>query len=226
MPAAALNIEVKEMLREYLRQRGLSVTPDAPVIDVLGGGVSNRTVRIEWPSGEAWVMKQALEKLRVEVDWTSDPKRIHREALGLRRLWELVPSGMVTPLVFEDHEHHLLAMQAVPQPHQNWKSALMEGRIETGHFEQFGTLLGTIHREAHERRSELAEEFDDYSFFETLRLEPFYAYTATQVRVAGRSTLEYLNPEERVRQRDAVLKLMHHPPSNVSRLIEGFLACL
>ena len=270
------------------------------------------------PTGEAWVLKQALEKLRVPVDWFSDPERVHREALGLRWLQELAPPGSITQLVFEDHEHHLLAMEAVPEPHENWKTMLLEGRVRDEHVEQFGRLLGEVHRNAHERREELAPIFEDRSFFESLRLEPYYGYTATQVpaaadflhalvqdtracrislthgdyspknilihegrlvlldhevihfgdpafdlgfslthflskahhlpdqraafaqerglhvghldsllgRVAGRSPLEYLDEEERLRQKEAVLALMRRTPKTVPELVEGFIARL
>src|SRR5262249_15074504 len=44
----------------------------------------------------------------------------------------------------------------------------------------FGRLLGTIHRASWQRRDELAAEFDDRSFFESLRVEPYYEYTAAR----------------------------------------------
>lgn len=134
---------------------------------------------------EAWVIKQALEKLRVKADWFSDPARVHREAAGLRWLEQLTPPGSVPGFVFEDQEHHLLAMQAVPQPHENWKTALLAGHVEVDHCRQFGTLLGTIHRRAFERREEIRATFSDRTFFESLRLEPYYSYTATQVPSAA-----------------------------------------
>lgn len=135
--------------------------------------------------GDAWVVKQALSKLRVEVDWFSDPERVHREALGLRWLERIAPSGAITPFVFEDDEHHLLAMAAVPDPHENWKSMLLDGRLESEHVERFGALLATIHRRGWEERAELAELFAEQRFFESLRLEPYYGYTAEQVPAAA-----------------------------------------
>ena len=122
-----------------------SAQPSRSARRVLAGGVSNRTVLVEFPerpSRESWVLKQALAKLRVKVDWFSDPARIGREALGLRHLAALAPPGTITPLVFEDPAHHLLAMAAVPQPHENWKSRLLAGRVEPEHAGQFGSLLG------------------------------------------------------------------------------------
>jgi aminoglycoside phosphotransferase (APT) family kinase protein len=121
----------------------------------------------------------------VKVDWFSDPARIHREAQGIRALQSIAPPGSITPFVFEDHEHHLLAMQAVPMPHDNWKTLLLAGHLEDDHIEQFARLLACIHSRSAQRRDEFAVAFEDRSFFESLRLEPYYSYTATQVPQAA-----------------------------------------
>jgi len=179
-----LDIEDAPALLSYLQRTGRIAPREQPRIAILHGGVSNRTVWVERESGEAWVLKQALAKLRVPVDWFSSPERIHREALGLEWLARLAPPGSITPLLFEDRERHLLAMQAVPQPHQNWKTMLLAGEISPDHFRQFATLLAAIHREAY-GRADLAEVFGDRSFFESLRLEPYYAYSAQQAPAAA-----------------------------------------
>ena len=174
----ALDIEQPEALLRYLRATGRIAREETPTLRVLRGGVSNRTILVQRADGEAWVIKQALAKLRVQEDWFSDPARIHREALGLRWLERVAPPGTITPFVFEDHEHHLLAMQAVPEPHENWKTLLLRGGLELGDIAQFGQLLGTIHDRAGGCRCEVRLMFDDRTFFETLRLEPYYRFTA------------------------------------------------
>src|SRR5262245_16281233 len=121
MSTPELDIEQPAALLPYLRERGAIGTVETPRITVLQGGVSNRTVLVERESGEAWVLKQALAKLRVKVDWFSDPRRIHTEALALRVLPALTPPNTIPEFVFEDEALHILAMQAVPQPHENWK---------------------------------------------------------------------------------------------------------
>ena len=176
-----VDIEQPAALTDYLCATGRVAAEEPLSIRVLAGGVSNKTVLVERASGEAWVLKQALPKLRVKVDWFSDPARIGREALALHWLPKLAPEGAITALVFEDPAQHLLAMSAVPQPHENWKTMLLAGKVFPRHVRQFGRLLGAIHRGAHERRDELAPLFNDRSFFESLRVEPYYAYTATQV---------------------------------------------
>jgi len=184
--SATLDIEDPAALVAYLSLTGRIAHDEEPTVRTLAGGVSNKTVLVERPTGESWVLKQALPKLRVKVDWFSDPARIRREALALRWLPELAPKGSITPLVFEDPDHFLLAMQAVPQPHENWKTMLLTGRkLFPRHAQQFGALLGRIHRSASKRRHELAPLFDDRTFFETLRIEPYYAFTAEQVPAAG-----------------------------------------
>jgi 5-methylthioribose kinase len=164
----SIDIEQPDQLVAYL-ERGGHIDPGEPIIArVLTGGVSNRTVLVERPNGEAWVLKQALAKLRVAVDWYSSPERT-----------QLAPPGTTVPLIFEDQQRHILAMEAVPQPHENWKTLLLRGALELDHIAQFARLLGTLHRAA-TGRPDVATTFDDRSFFESLRIEPYYTYTAEQ----------------------------------------------
>lgn len=185
MTSTTLNIECPDDLLAYLRASGRIGPAETPSIAVLAGGVSNRTVLVERPSGEAWVLKQALERLRVAVEWRSPPERVHREALGLRWLGRLAPPGTTVAFRFEDVDYHLLAMDAVPSPHENWKTLLLAGRLSFDHVDRFGRLLGTIHRNARRDQADLAATFADCSFFESLRLEPYFGYTAGQVPEAA-----------------------------------------
>jgi aminoglycoside phosphotransferase (APT) family kinase protein len=184
----------------------------SPALSKLAGGVSNRTVLVEWPGGESWVLKQALPKLRVEVDWFSDPSRIRIEGRALRYLATLAPEGSITPLVFEDYGELLLAMQAVPKPHENWKTMLLAGQVDFGHVEQFARLLATIHGRAAQRGAEICEAFADTWAFESLRLEPYYLYTSVQVPQAA-AFLNSLVADTRA----ARLTLVHgdYSPKNV-----------
>src|SRR5580704_5685328 len=137
-----LDIEDFEALRFYLAQH---LDLGQPVsFSRLFGGVSNRTVRVMWADGHGCVLKQALRKLRVSADWFSSPERIQVEAEALRWLNRLAPPGTTPSFAFEDKANYLLAMEAIPEDHENWKSVLLSGRIDPSHFEQFGTVLGTI----------------------------------------------------------------------------------
>ena len=208
----ALDIEDTPSLIAYLYSAGRIDPHEQPLVHALSGGVSNRTVLVRRANGQNWVLKQALDKLRVAVDWFSSPERSQREAIGMRWLAQLAPPGAIPRLIFEDPSQNLLAMEAVPEPHDNWKTLLLEGFIDDRHVVQFGELLGTIHRAAYERRSELSQEFADRSFFESLRIEPYYAYTATQVAAAA-GFLEKLIAETRAHR----LTLVHgdYSPKNI-----------
>ncbi len=181
----ALDIEDSAALCGYLRRTGRIAPAVEVATQVLAGGVSCKTVRVDLSDGRAWVLKQALAKLRVQADWFSDPARIHREAAGLRWLARLAPPGATVDFVFEDFETHVLAMTAVPNPHTNWKTQLLAHGPEADHAAQFGRLLGTIHRNATSHRTELSVEFGDTTFFDQLRLDAYYRAAAAQVPAAA-----------------------------------------
>ena len=205
-----LDIEQNDALLAYLRTAGHIHADETPTFHNLAGGVSNRTVLVERADGSSWVMKQALEKLRVKLDWFSSPTRIHCEAAGLRWMQRAVPD-YAPPLIFEDQQEHLLAMMAVPQPHINWKTQLLQGVIEQSSVKQFGWLLGTIQRLALEH-PETPALFADRSFFETLRLEPYYRYSAAQVPQAA----DFINHLiEATRARSLTLVHGDYSPKNV-----------
>jgi 5-methylthioribose kinase len=180
-----LDIEDFDALQLYLRQQGHLRAGQTVSLEKLAGGVSNRTVRVGWPDGHGWVLKQALAKLRVQADWFSDPERIGVEARALRWLQRLAPPGTTPAFVFEDPGNHLLAMEAIPQDHENWKAVLLAGRIIPDHFEQSARLLAAIHLRSSDPGLDVPNAFADTTHFETLRLQPYYIYTAQQVSEAA-----------------------------------------
>jgi 5-methylthioribose kinase len=181
-----VDIENANDLLRYLRESERIGKEETPTFRTLRGGVSNKTVLLQRPDGSRWVLKQALPKLRVQADWFSDPARIRVEANALRYLPLVTPANTIPKLLFEDDALHLLAMEAVPDPHENWKEQLLSGRIDQDLIRQFGRLLASIHRRSFEIRRELLPIFENRIFFETLRLEPYYQFTATRVPEAAK----------------------------------------
>ncbi len=207
-----LDIEDSAALIDYFRVQGHIAPNETPSVRNLRGGVSNRTVWVERASGDQWVLKQALAKLRVQADWFSSVERIHREAAGLRWLSRALPKGTTPRFVFEDQAEHILAMSAVPLPHENWKTRLLAGHIDLPYMQQFGQILAAIHHSLERDPVEAQAAFGDQSFFESLRLEPYYAYSAEQVPAAA-AFLHNLIDETRKRR----LALVHgdYSPKNV-----------
>lgn len=208
----SIDIEQHQEVVQYLIDHEL-ISAEAPVQSkVLKGGVSNRAVVINIDGEDRWVIKQALNKLRVAVDWFSSPERIHREAAGLRALFRLLPEGSIPEFVFEDPADHILIMQAIPQPHHNWKSLLLKGEVNQDHVHSFATLLASMHCAAHQDGNTLSTVFSDRHFFHSLRIEPYYEYSAQQVPDAHHFIHELARSTE-----DHLLTLVHgdYSPKNI-----------
>jgi len=148
----------------------------------------------------------------VEADWFCSPERVYREAAGLRWLRELTPPGTIPNLVFDDRENYLFAMEAIPTPHRNWKQMLLAGDLVESHVLQFAHLVASIHRKAAHNVPRLEAEFGDRSFFEALRLEPYYSYTARKIPHSAKFFEQLLSETRRHR-----LTLVHgdYSPKNI-----------
>ena len=169
-----MNVEDPASLGPYLAHRGYTMEQSR----ILPGGVSNNTVLIRLRDGSLIVVKQAREQLKTAAEWKSDPARIKQEALAMKWLSRWTPVGSVPRLLFLDTANHILAMDAVPQPHDEWKRLLLSGQIDMDHFCKFGELLAAIHRGSYLERRDVEPLFRDQSFFFSLRLDPYYLYTA------------------------------------------------
>ena len=166
-----MNIENQGELADYLI--GKKILPKNAELKskVLPGGVSNRTVKVDF-EGHSWVMKQALPKLRVKGDWYSAPERIFYEAEAIR-WFDLHLPGTCPKLTFEDKEHFIMGMEAIPAPFDNLKALFMTSAPLPDHFIKSGTLLGQIHAIGKDRKR-IPELFFDSQFFESLRIHPYY----------------------------------------------------
>lgn len=182
-PNPALNIELPGCLEDYLRARGALAPGEKVECRPLPGGVSNRTVWVTRAQPPHLVVKQALSKLRVAVDWFSHPRRIHREFAALEAFGRLLP-GQVPRPVFQDRERHVIGMTAIAAPHANWKTRMMQGDVDAALWSAFGALLGHAHLVSRQNRQTIAQALWDRTFFETLRVEPYYRYSGTVCPVA------------------------------------------
>lgn len=175
-----MNIENTPDLLNYLRDRGFIQGDKEIQFTPLTGGVSNRTVKVDF-DGKSWVLKQALEKLRVKGDWFSPPERIYFEAEAIRWFDRYLP-GTCPKLVFEDRDQFILAMEAVPRPFGNLKDMLMSSAPEQAYFEKAGQMLGRIHATGL-NSDNIPQLFQDTQFFESLRIAPYYLECSKQLRL-------------------------------------------
>jgi aminoglycoside phosphotransferase (APT) family kinase protein len=93
---------------------------------------------------------------------------------------------------------------------------LLAGHLDMRYVEEFGRLLGTIHRRGWEERARAQPAFADRSFFESLRIEPYYAYSAAQTPGAARFLADLISE---TRERRDTLVHGDYSPKNI--LVRG-----
>jgi 5-methylthioribose kinase len=205
----ALDIDDLAALGEYLTRHGFIKSGGPVSFQKLLGGVSNRTVKVTWGDGRGWVLKQALAKLRVKEDWFSSPDRISVEAKALRWLNRLAPPGTTPSFIFEDPANNLMAMAAIPEEYEDWKSVLLSGQVDPDHFEQFGFLLGTIHCRSARSGSDVCRAFADTTYFENqgklILLDYEVVHFGDPAFDAGFALTHFLSKAHHVRQERAAL---------------------
>jgi tRNA A-37 threonylcarbamoyl transferase component Bud32 len=168
----------------YLRASGRIQPGESVRVRRLDGGVSNEVLyveRIESGLGD-FVLKQARPQLRVADPWYCSVERIWREAETLRVCEEaLRKSGGgrrdeievgVPRLLFEDRENYAFAMSAAP-PHEVWKRQLLAGCVAPSTAAASGRLLAALHAGTW-RHETVAISLADRSFFDDLRIDPYY----------------------------------------------------
>jgi aminoglycoside phosphotransferase (APT) family kinase protein len=174
----------------YLRMEGRIGPREAVRVRRLSGGVSNEVLLVERPEHpeQAFVLKQARPQLRVADPWFCSIERIWREVDTLRACdAALQPSSVVTAahgewsvlvpeVLFEDRDNYLFAMTAAP-PHEVWKQRLLSGRVERSLAAACGELLAALHAGTWGDTA-VAERLGDRSFFDDLRIDPYYRRVA------------------------------------------------
>jgi 5-methylthioribose kinase len=168
----------------------------------LAGGVSNVVLLVSLPDrGERFVLKQARGKLRVKEDWQCSVERIWREVEVLRICGELLAAGSaeretrnksttgseilagfqatVPQVLWEDRKNYAYAMTAAPVEHRTWKELLLAREIplSVGIATACGKLLAAIHAGSWNDTA-IAARLDDRTFFDQLRLDPYYRHVA------------------------------------------------
>jgi 5-methylthioribose kinase len=218
MPDQSLTLS-PETAPAYLRERGLVDGSEADAGEVsattLGGGVSNRVVRVD-AGDRSFVLKQPLSNLAVEDDWPADVSRVHNEAAAARAYADVIEAtGLddvrVPAVLAEDHDAHVVVFSCAPDGAVMWKAELLDGRVDPAVARSLGRLLGTVHERA-SRDDELRERFADPTPFDQLRVDPYHRTTAERhPEVAA----EIRDEAERVLAADRTLVHGDYSPKNV-----------
>ena len=155
----------------YLAGVGLLADPNGATVEELTGGVSNRAFWARWAGGGC-VVKQARPRLAVQMEWLADVRRVIREGEAMQWLRARLGGPHIPRLLHLDRERNLLVMEAIPPPAENYKAILLRGKVDPALAEQFGGLLARIHNATMDLESH--RQFGDATFFDELRLSPYY----------------------------------------------------
>lgn len=157
---------------EKLRQDGVPVSESAQVIP-LGGGVSSEIWLVRTDQN-SFVVKSALEKLKVTQDWRADPVRNLSEQRYINYVASFLPQA-VPRIQFSGKGY--FAMEYFDERFINWKSALLKGDCQESHARQAMSLLARIHLQSR-HQPEMAAQFDTTQNFHQLRTDPYLLATA------------------------------------------------
>jgi D-3-phosphoglycerate dehydrogenase len=145
---------------------------EAPEDLRFAGGVASDIRLVQGENGP-YVVKQALEKLRVAAEWLSDPARSSIEVMALRAIAELLGQDVVPEVLWTDTANNAFAMRLIDARMRNWKQDLLSGHFDDRTARRAGELLGQLHKRSSEKAG-LRNSFEDLSYFHTLRVEPYF----------------------------------------------------
>lgn len=178
-------MEDQDTFLELLRRDGVVHSPDA-TLTPLSGGVSCDIYLVE-DGEDRFVVKRALEKLRVKVDWFADIRRNRTEWEYIRYVSKFLP--MAVPGLRQcSATDNYFAMEYFDGKFSNWKQLLLAGQVRQEHAAQAGSILGQIHRHS-TGDAEAIHLFDTTPAFFQLRIEAYLLETAAK-QPALRSQIE------------------------------------
>jgi len=155
----------KREVAAYLVGRGVLEHAEGVDVEELAGGISGAVYAVRG-EGKRLVVKQALERFRVEDEWLVPPERALDEAAALELMAEIAP-GSVPALIELDRERFVLVIEEAPAGWQQWKAQLLEGVADRAVARRLGELLRLLHT------STADVELGSAESFEAQRVDPY-----------------------------------------------------
>lgn len=174
-----MTLDHPEAVKKYLVEEGLVSAGEALRMEPLSGGVSSRVWLVERNANahtDRWVIKQALEKLKVQIDWFSDVERIHREHEVMKALEPILPGRHIPRVLRANYTHHVYVMTAAEGAAPTWKDQLMAGMFNPDTARQAATLLSLMHTQSDRIPGDYQSELKDQHYFMQLRIDPFHRF--------------------------------------------------
>src|SRR5215469_15783872 len=161
---------------KMLYRDGVVHSPDAQLVP-LSGGVSCDIYLVE-DGTDRFVVKRALEKLRVAADWFADIHRNRTEWEYIRYVSEFLPDAMPRLRQCSETDNYF-AMEYFNGKFSNWKQLLMAGQARQEHAAHAGNILAQIHRHS-TGDTKAMRLFDTTPTFFQLRIEAYLLATGAK----------------------------------------------
>lgn len=195
---------------EQLASDGIPITKTSR-FELLTGGVSSEIYRID-TEGKTFVVKRALKKLKVQLDWFADVSRNDFEIKYLEYVSQLLPDAV--PRLLGKGQGYFV-MEFLDKGFSNWKTLLMEGEFQEAHAREAGRLLGKIHQHSYSENI-IAKQFNSLQNFAQLRISPYLMHCAERHPLVAQ---EILKEAERLKSTNECLIHGDYSPKNI--LISG-----
>jgi aminoglycoside phosphotransferase (APT) family kinase protein len=161
-------------LVEAVRRLGLTAAGEGAEAIPLSGGVSSDVFLVRSASGQEWVVKRSIPRLRVRADWRAPVTRDSAEIAWLETVNGLDPH-LAPRILAHDPATHLFVMERMEG--RPWKAIMADGRVDPEFAARVGADLARVHA-ATAAKPNVAARFPDASNFFALRIDPFILYTA------------------------------------------------
>jgi aminoglycoside phosphotransferase (APT) family kinase protein len=166
----------QETFLNLLHRDGVLHSTDARLVP-LSGGVSCDIYLVE-DGNERFVVKRALEKLRVAADWFADIHRNRTEWEYIRYVSRFLPDAMPRLRQCSATDNYF-AMEYFNGSYSNWKQMLLAGQAKAEHAAHAGNILGEIHRHS-QGDAEAMRLFDTTPTFFQLRIDAYLLATGAK----------------------------------------------
>lgn len=179
--------DFSEPITDGLADLGVPLGPGSIIVE-LAGGVSATTLAVT--RGErSVVVKTALNRLRVQSEWTAPTSRIISEARAMQLVASIEPDA-VPKILLVDEKSSTIVMSRIDVDYENWKTRILEGSVTDPSLPvTLGRKLAQVHSST--ASTVLDDSFDDKDVFYQLRIEPFYEAAARQLPSSKRMILDY-----------------------------------
>ncbi|MEX2525273.1 MAG: aminoglycoside phosphotransferase family protein [Gammaproteobacteria bacterium] len=167
--------DINKKLLPFLKTAGIADDSSRIRLTPLSGGVSSDIYRLDIDA-DSYCLKQALPKLKVDIDWYADTNRSYYEFEWLHFAHSINNNNTPKLIAYERETGFILMEYLPPECYPVWKKQLLDGAVDPGFAARVGMETARIHAHAHDNPY-IKDLFQTGAMFHQLRIEPYLLYT-------------------------------------------------